>query len=372
MRKSRRTAQRLGRRCAVTRLLTAFAAFLLLGTTVAASAPAASTAALPVVLTAAIGSNSAPTEAGLVFADAVRRLSKGSLVIAFQSPPGGLTAESESLAIKDVRQGATQMGWIPTRGWDTQSVNAFTALQAPFLITDYVLLEKVLTGAVGRGMLSGTRGMGVRTLGLAAADLRRPLGARKSFVAPADFRGAKLRTAGGSRVSSAMLEALGATASPVASGAALLAELRDGTVDGAETAVGYILLNGYYQVAKYVTANLVFFPRVDAISINERAFQALTPQQRAILEKAATETARGSFKGLVERDQEQLRLLCLGGLRVATSTKAELAALLRAEQPVYTMLKRHRPTANRIAQIQKLKKATKPAAPLRIPAGCAA
>ena len=133
-----------------------------------------------------------------------------------------------------------------------------------------------------------------------------------------------------------------------------------------------MLLNGYYQVARYLTANLVFFPRVDAISINARAFQALTQQQRSVLKKAAEQTVQSSFKGLATRDQEQLRLLCLSGLRVAASTKAQLAALLRAEQPVYTMLRAHRATAKRIAGIQKLKKATRPNAPLRVPAGCAA
>jgi len=264
------------------------------------------------------------------------------------------------------------MGWVPTRVWDTQGLATFTALQAPFLITDYPLLKKVLTGTVGRGMLPGTRARGIRTLALAVDDLRRLLGARRPFVAPADFRGAKLSVTFLSNVSSATLEALGATLVMIAPGLEVAAALMDGTVDGAETSLGTMVGNGYYSVAKHVTPNLVFFPRVAAISVNERAFQALTAEQRSILQQAAGETTTTSFTGLAARDQEQLRVLCLAGMKASSSTTAQLTALLRAVKPVYTMLRRNRATANRIAQIQALKKAARPAPPLRIPAGCAA
>jgi TRAP-type C4-dicarboxylate transport system substrate-binding protein len=264
------------------------------------------------------------------------------------------------------------MGQIPTRAWDTQGLATFTALQAPFLITDYALLKKVLAGPVGGGMLAGTRAFGVRTLGLAARDLRVPLGARRPFVAPADFRGATLRVPSASRVSTAVLEALGARAASIASGLELWTALRDGGVDGAESSLYYILGNGYYQVAKYVTTNLVFFPSVESFAINERVFRALTPQQRSILTRAGKATTASSFRGIQARDREQLHLLCTAGLKVAASTPSQLAALRKSEQPVYKLLERDRVTARRIAQIHALKKRTKPMPAVRTPAGCAA
>ena len=351
-------------------MLIAVGAVLLFGAT-ATGASGARSAPPEVVLNVSIGSDLNPPSAGVAFADAVRRLSNGRLAIAFRSVPEGLSVDSELLALREVRTGSTEMGWIPTRGWDTQGLKTFTALQAPFLITDYTLLQKVLS-EIGQSMLPGTRSRGVRTLGLVATDLRRLLGARKPFVAPADFRGAKLRVPAGSRVSSTMLEALGATPVQIASGVGLEDALKDGTVDGAETSFGYILLNGYYAVATHVTANLVFYPRVDAISINERAFQALAPHDRTILEKAAAQVTKRSFVGLAARDREQLRLLCAAGLKAAGSTSPQLSALRRTVQPVYETLKEDRATARRIAQIQKLKKGTRAAAPLQVPAGCAA
>jgi hypothetical protein len=57
---------------------------------------------------------------------------------------------------------------------------------------------------------------------------------------------------------------------------------------------------------------------------------------------------------------------------MATSSKAQLAGLRRAEQPVYAKLEANRATAAAIVKIQALKKTTKVERPLRIPAGCRA
>lgn len=228
-----------------------------------------------------------------------------------------------------------------------------------------------MRGPVGRGMLAGTRPSGVRTLGLAAVDLHVPLGARRPFVDLPDFRGATLRVPSNSRLTAAILEALGGKAVSITSGPDLFAALRSGTVDGAVSALWPIWSNGYYGAAKYVTINLVFFPVVASVGINEQAFEALTPAERTILTKAAAETTRATFVGIRARDQLQLRLLCRTGLKVATATSAQLAALRRAVQSVYASLNTDRATATRIAKIQALKKKTKPTRPLRIPEGCA-
>src|SRR5512133_2774849 len=128
----------------------------------------------------------------VAFTKAVARLSKGALLIALRNHTQQ-TADGEMTAIREVQQGTDQMGWLTTRGWDAIGVSTFSAIQAPFLITNYALLRKVLAGPVGRGMLAGTRQLGVRTLGLAAVDLHVPLGARRPFVSAEDFRGANVR-----------------------------------------------------------------------------------------------------------------------------------------------------------------------------------
>src|SRR6266540_1922975 len=139
-------------------------ALLLLGVAPTSGVVSGDRGTAPLVLTVALGSEINPPAAGVRFADAVRRMSKGKMAIAFRSTtPAGLTVEGERLAIREVREGSAPMAWVPTRGWDTQGVRTFTALQAPFLVTDYALLRKVLTGEIGRAMLA-TRNAGVRTL----------------------------------------------------------------------------------------------------------------------------------------------------------------------------------------------------------------
>ncbi len=198
------------------------------------------------------------------------------------------------------------------------------------------------------------------------------LGARRAFVDPAAFHGAVLRVPSNSALTSAILAALGTRAASIASGPDLISALKSGTVDGAVTSPLWILRNGYYGAAKYLTTNLIFFPLVGSVAINEHAFETLTPTERSILRKAAAEMTRTSFVGIRARDQLQLRLACLSGLKVATARTSQLSALRRAEQRVYTDLEADRATAARIATIQALKKETKPTSPVRTPTGCAA
>jgi TRAP-type C4-dicarboxylate transport system substrate-binding protein len=323
------------------------------------------------VLVMAVADTGGPSAVATTFMRDVERLSNGQLVVTVRVPTQQ-TSEGELTVIRDLENGAVSMGWIPTRAWDAVGVQTFAPLQAPFLITSYPLLQKVLDGSLGKGMLGGTRASGVRTLGLAAIDLHVPLGARHRFVAVSDFHNATLRFPSNSSLTAAIIEALGGKAASIASGAPLFAALKSGQIDGAVTAITVVLFNGYYGAAAYLTTNLVFFPVVGSVGINEQTFEALSPHERAILTKAATEMTRKSFAGILARDQQQLGILCRTGLKMATSSKAQLAGLRRAEQPVYAKLEANRATAAAIAKIQALKKTTKVARTLRIPAGCGA
>jgi TRAP-type transport system periplasmic protein len=349
----------------------ALAVAAVLVTALAASGEVRAKPRAPAVLVMAVADTGGPPSVGDAFANEVGRLSKGALRVTLQMPDRQ-TADGELSVIREVEGGVVPLGWIPTRAWDAVGLQTFAALQAPFLITNYALFQKVLEGPVGRGMLAGTRAFGVRTLGLAAVDLHVALGGRRPFVGPANFQGAILRVPSNSQLTSAILEALGAKAASIASGPPEFDALKSGAIDGALSSLAYVLSNGYYGAAKYLTTNLAFFPYTGSIGINEQAFDALTPAERSILTKAAAEMTRRSFVGIRARDQQLLRLLCRTGMRVATSTSAQLAALRRAEQSVYASLNSNHATAARIAKIQALKKRTKATPPLRIPKGCAA
>jgi len=312
-----------------------------------------------------------PPAAALAFENDVRKLSKGSLLVATRLPKQQ-TADGEPMVLRAVAQGAVPMGWIPTRAWDAVGVPTFSALQAPFLVTSYEVLKQVLEGPVGRRMIGGTRVSGVRTLGLAAVDLHVPLGARRPYSSPSDFRGATFRVPSNSTLTEQILQALGGQAVGIASGSDLFAALQSGGVDGAITSPLYVLRNGYYGAAKYLTTNLVFFPYVGTIGLNERVFESLPPDQQSVLTRSGAEMTQQSFVGLRARDQQELQFLCKTGVRLASSTAMQLAGLQRAVRSVYSSLEARRPTAEEIAGITSLKAKLRPAPPLRIPTGCAA
>src|SRR5207245_4310724 len=108
-----------------------------------------------------------------------------------------------------VQAGKIDLGLIATRAWDELGVKAFEALQAPFLITNIALLDRVVTGQIGERMIDGLRSTGFVGLGLIPDQLRHPIGFAYPLASLNDFAGARVRIPP-SGVTSALIRALGA------------------------------------------------------------------------------------------------------------------------------------------------------------------
>jgi hypothetical protein len=80
------------------------------------------------------------------FAAQVGKLSGGKLrvQVTFLAAGAG-TPDVEVRTVDLVRAGRFDLGWVAARAWDELGVKGFQALQAPFLITSYPLLDRVLT-----------------------------------------------------------------------------------------------------------------------------------------------------------------------------------------------------------------------------------
>ena len=165
----------------------------------------------PVVLTLADGetdtSNSQP------FANAVSRLSHGSLQIKIEGDWRYSDPNYEADLIKDVQAGKAQLGITPSRAFDTVGIDSFQALQAPFLIDNYPLEQKVLTSTIPAQMLQGLGPHGLASLAVLPGPLRRPLGITRPLVAASSYEGARIRTRP-SQVTADMFRALGAIPVP--------------------------------------------------------------------------------------------------------------------------------------------------------------
>jgi TRAP-type C4-dicarboxylate transport system substrate-binding protein len=154
--------------------------------------------ALPLEITLRLGYVTPPAhpygQAVDFFVNEVRKASNGRINI--QTRPvyaGG----NDIQLLNDVKGGVVDMGSISTAIWGDQGVTSFQALQMPFLITDYGLEQKVIGGSVGQQMLRGVDRLGLVGLAIHEGGLRKPLGAKKPLVSPADFRASRRRPTSG-------------------------------------------------------------------------------------------------------------------------------------------------------------------------------
>jgi TRAP-type C4-dicarboxylate transport system substrate-binding protein len=304
------------------------------------------------------------------FVDAVRRLSHGTLRIRIE--PNGPTSWSELAqqgtevrAIEHVEHGQPAMAWLPSRVWQSQGVESFRALWAPFLITSHALLWKVVTSRVASEMLQATEARGVTSLAIVPRDLRRILG-RTPLVSVPAFHGVRVAT--NSHDEAEVLRALGAI--PRLDEVDPVASLGERRIDGVEAGGAIIPLHGYTRLTPYVPVNVVLFPRTDVISINKRVFDDLTTEERSALREGARLAVQAQ-RALADQEAGLLRGLCQLGGKLVVASGVQLAQLREAERPVYDALARDPRVRPYLDQIQAMKRGTPPEPPLKIPRGCA-
>src|SRR4051794_8384179 len=141
----------------------------------------------PVVLT--LANFMGDTEELHGFRDEVQRLSGGAVRIEIRSGWRLRQVRFEDGLIADVRAARADLGVVGARAWDSVGVRTMRALNAPLLIDSYALQDRVLQDPMVRSMLDGLRPLGLVGLGMLPGPLRKPLGARRRLIVPADYRG---------------------------------------------------------------------------------------------------------------------------------------------------------------------------------------
>ena len=164
-------------------------------------------------------------------------------------------------------------------------VPEWMAFSIPYLTDSEEVLLKVLEGPAGKDIQELVLSkIGVRILGWSFIGYRNFTTAKKEIHSPADMKGLKIRvTQSPEKVK--MVEALGAQAVPI-SWSELYTALQQGVVDGQENPYSMIEQAKLYEVQKFLVADghtLGVLP----ISISEKTFQSLTPDQRRIIQDAA-------------------------------------------------------------------------------------
>jgi TRAP-type C4-dicarboxylate transport system substrate-binding protein len=285
------------------------------------------------------------------FARQVAAASDGHVHVRVEFSAAGDQQNSEAATVDLVRDGSLDLGWVGARVWDTQGVSSFQALQAPFLITDYRLLDEVVTGPIPGEMLDGLKTVGMVGLGLYPDELRHPVGLGAPLLSLADFRGAKIRTPV-SNASDALLRALGSDPLHL-DGSALPRAIANGELRGLESSAGNAFLPG----RPVLTANITFYPKTITLFGAAARLAELSAGDRDALVTAARRTL--DFAVSHPPEARSARALCrLGGAVLAD--RSDVAEIVRAAHPLYPLLERDPRTRSFIGQIRQDRRESRP------------
>lgn len=291
------------------------------------------------------------TDAVEEFARQVEDLSGGELriKILWGGAAGKYGPGEEQDVAALVQSGKLASALIPTRAWDELGVTSLQALQAPFLVSSDHLVNQIVQSELAEEMLAGLEKAGVVGLTLIPDGLRHPVGLSRPFVTTEDFAGAKIR-APLSNASYRLLEALGAKPVDICCDEFFQAAV-NGSIAGAESSFDLV---GNLPWPGTFTANVTFYPKVDAIVMNDDAFNRLSDEQREILRNAAAETLRHTLQ-TAPSEADSAALYCKNGGTIAFASDTDIAALEQATQPVYEALEADAQTKELIKQIRRMK-----------------
>lgn len=321
------------------------------------------------------------------FVDRVAKLSNGRLRIAVDER---WAPSHERQLLLDVARGDADLGWSHTITFEELGVRSFDALDAPMLVDSYAIERAVLQSPLATQMLTGTRSVGLHGLALLSGPLSRIVGVGQAMRKPEDLDhlgfGVHGVITGKTRIqqptAALAAHALHAFRVPMFHDFvdALYADPGGGAA-AFEDDLDAVFFDRYGGGCRpegpdcgaldpWVTANVVLWPRTGVLVANPSRLQALPANQRAWIQKAASQAADFSTT-LGHREEQQLVPdLCAAGVRFATTSQRDLAALRRALRKVYAQLERSPRTRSAIRQIERLRRTTAVDGALTLPSGC--
>ena len=168
-------------------------------------------------------------------------------------------------------------------------VRSTLAFDFPFLFRDWEHVDKVFQGEIGAAMAKEVEDKsGMKVLIWAVNGFRQLTNSKRAIKAPADLAGLKIRTME-NKIHMATFAALGADPTPMSTGE-LYTSLQQGTVDGMESPLSYILPSKFTEVQKFMSlTNHFYAPSI--VVINQGRFSAF-PEH---VQKMLLETARDAY-----------------------------------------------------------------------------
>lgn len=205
----------------------------------------------------------------------------------------------------------------------------YKVFSVPFLFVDEDHRYRVWDGEVGRSLLD--KGERIRLVGLTYYDA----GTRSFYTKdrpvhhPRDLEGLKIRVQE-SPASIRMVNLLGGSATPISWGE-IYTSLQQGIVDGAENNPPSLHLSRHYEVVGYYTLN-EHTAVPDILYASLSTWNRLTPEQQAIVRRAAEESAIYQRRLWREATERALREVSDAGVEIIIPDKQPFIDLL---SPLY-------------------------------------
>ncbi len=237
--------------------------------------------------------------------------------------PGGQLGGGGRAAVEATQQGVADL-YLSSDADFAGFYPQVQLLSAPYLFADtdaaWDFFASPFAAKLGDEIREQT---GVRTLIMAELGFRSFTSSKRLFVKPDDVKDLRIRVQE-SPIYLRMIEALGASPTPIASTELLMA-LKQGVVDGAENALSVIHDFGMADVQDYVTIN-EHVMGVLFIIMNDEKYESLTLEQRQAVNDAAIELGKVVREQKAARKADYIEKIRAKGVEVHESTPEEKAA----------------------------------------------
>lgn len=261
------------------------------------------------------------------FADLAGERTKGQLQVQI-FPASQLGTEQELLE-------GVQLGTVHMFEGSTGSVGRFLpdleAFAAPYVWRDVDHMLKTVRGPIGQGLAERlVKAKGIRVLDFGWLFGNRYLTTKtKAIYKPEDLKGMKIRVQP-TTIYLETIKAMGANPTTMDFKEVYLG-LQSGVIDGQENPPSVIFNNKFFEVQKYLmlTAHIT---QNQAVVINEKTYQGLSPEFRKILMEAAIEAGNFQNDLVLKSEKTDLDQLKEKGM---TIVQPDVAAFREATKDVY-------------------------------------
>lgn len=227
-------------------------------------------------------------------------------------------------------------------------VKETNVLTLPFIFRSIEHFDRVLRGPIGQEILAAMEPYGLIGLVFYDSGVRSIYTGNTPVRKPEDLKGLRIRVPN-SDVSVAMIEALGANATPMEFGQ-IYEAIRNGAIAGAENNMPAYSSTGHFEVAPYFSlTEHSMVPEV--LVMSKQSWDKLSVEQQRMVREAAEASVDRMRELWNQREQSSLERVVAGGAKIIDDV--DKAAFLQSVQPVYEQYAADPVLADLVRRIQE-------------------